>query len=82
VPVSAPARLTPAQRELWNDLDMGRRREPSDGQTLAQQRARAAQDFVHICEFEGVDPPSEELVRAELERIALELVRDELSAAP
>ena len=57
--------LTDEQRAVWNAANMGRKRVPTPGQTVAQQENLAIDSYLHWAQLEGIDPPD----RAVLERL-------------
>ena len=57
--------LTDEQRAVWNAAEMGRKRQPTPGQTVAQQEHLAIDSYLYWLSLEGIDEPD----RAVLERL-------------
>lgn len=64
------AGFTPWQREMWAIAGV-EDRPPTRwaGQTLEQARNFAVLDSQQVCYFDGVEPPPEELIYAEVDRV-------------
>ena len=63
--------LTHALRQLWETMHMDEPQDPRQG-TPEQIANHAVSSYRYGCHFEGVDPPSEDEIRAELARPASE----------
>ncbi len=61
--------LNADQQEMW-DLVKPHEYKPSEGQTPAQALNFAADSFKHACWFDGVDPPPDDVIYAEIDLLA------------
>ena len=62
-------RFTAEQRELWEAGRFDEPMAPTPGQTPEQQINLGIATFRYWCALEGVDPPPEDEIRAQLRRL-------------
>ena len=67
----APDALNADQQEMW-DLTKPHEYAPSGDQTPEQAFHFAAESFKQACWFDGVEPPSDEVIYAEIDRLRRE----------
>jgi hypothetical protein len=59
--------LTPEQRDLWEEIGVPDP-QPEGEQTPEQAVSLVVHSFRYVCCLEGVEPPSEEAIRAEMDK--------------
>jgi len=64
--IGPDAALNADQQEMW-DLVKPHEYAPSGDQTPAQARNFAGVSFRHVCWFDGVDPPPDDVIYAEID---------------
>ncbi len=62
------ASLTPAQQELWQ-LTRPHEVEPTGDQSREHTRHFAVESYKQACWFDGVEPPKDDVLYAELDRL-------------